>query len=187
MDHLDLRGGDLEIDLESGGNTSEEDGGKHQNLRSVNSNEGLHEVWSEFLGHESPDSSGKATQSVCSFGKVLSSDEKMTGIFGEEVANFAEKKTVQEKTKKPKSKWPPRPPRPPGGPSLEPADMKLVKEISELAILKRKRTERRKALEKLRKEKTSSSTSMLAMVVTILFLFVIIFQGNYFFQIGFSL
>ncbi|CAI9103569.1 OLC1v1002080C1 [Oldenlandia corymbosa var. corymbosa] len=178
MDHLDQRRGDAEIDLESGSNTSEEDGGgKHQKLDCGNSKEGLHRALSAFLRQGSHDALAKSEQDFCSDDKVSNSDdifvnnwEKIAGNFGEEVESFAAKKTVQEKSKAPKSKWPPKPPRPPGGPMLHPADMKLVKEISELAILKRKRTERRKALDKMRKEKTSSKTSnVIAMKCQLLF------------------
>ncbi|KAK9292978.1 hypothetical protein L1049_020960 [Liquidambar formosana] len=58
--------------------------------------------------------------------------------------------------------------------------MKLVREISELAMLKRARVERMKALKKMRAHKASSSTSNLfAMIITILFIFVIIYQGMF--------
>lgn len=186
MDHLDLKGSDSDIDLESGGNASEDDGGKHPDLSSWNSKKGLHRVWSEVVGQGSADASAKGEKRSHSFGKLLSCDEiliknadKWPEKFENEAANFSEKKRALEKPRMPNSKRPPKPPRPPGGPSLDPADMKLVKEISELAILKRKRTERRKALQKMRKEKTSSkSSSLFALVVTALFIFVIIFQGS---------
>ncbi|XP_027107975.1 uncharacterized protein [Coffea arabica] len=186
MDHLDLKGSDSEIDLESGGNVTDDDGGEHLDLSGRNSKKGLHMVWSELVGQESADASAKGEKSAHSLGKLLSYDEilvknadRWPEKFEEEFTNFSKEKRAVEKPKMPNSKRPPKPPRPPGGPSLDSADMKLIKEISELAILKRKRTERRKALQKMRKEKTySKSSSLFAMVVTALFIFVIIFQGS---------
>lgn len=78
-----------------------------------------------------------------------------------------------------------KPPRPPKGPSLDAADVKLIKEISQLAMKKRARVERMKALRRMKEMKSSSSSSsstsskssISAMIITILFFFVLIFQG----------
>ncbi|XP_010549008.1 PREDICTED: uncharacterized protein LOC104820314 [Tarenaya hassleriana] len=85
----------------------------------------------------------------------------------------------KEKRKKSASK----PPRPPRGPSLDAADQKLIKEIAELAMLKRARIERMRALKKMKAAKAASSASSsslgnaFATLLTIIFCFVIIFQG----------
>lgn len=96
-------------------------------------------------------------------------------VEGNKSVEQVEKKTAKEKRKKGSNKKPPRPPR---GPSLDAADQKLIKEISELAMLKRARIERMKALKKMKATKASSNSNVFAMVFTILFCFVIIFQGN---------
>lgn len=82
------------------------------------------------------------------------------------------------------AKKPPRPPRPL---SLDAADQKLIKELAELAMIKRARIERMKALKQKKNSKilsSSSSTSssygsFFAMVFTVIFLLVILFQGNH--------
>lgn len=100
----------------------------------------------------------------------------------EENAGLSEKNAVGEIHKK-KSKKPPKPPRPPKSLVLGAADQKLVREISELAMLKRARIERMKALKKMKATKSSSSSgSLCAMAITILFLLVIILQGNWSFE-----
>jgi len=82
------------------------------------------------------------------------------------------------------AKKPPRPPRPL---SLDAADQKLIKELAELAMIKRARIERMKALKQKKNSKilsSSSSTSsssygsFFAMAFTVIFLLVILFQGN---------
>ncbi|KAK1436328.1 hypothetical protein QVD17_02107 [Tagetes erecta] len=81
------------------------------------------------------------------------------------------------------AKKPPRPPRPL---SLDAADQKLIKELAELAMIKRARIERMKALKQKRNSKilsSSSSTSssygsFFAMAFTVIFLLVILFQGQ---------
>ncbi|WCJ36199.1 hypothetical protein M5689_017412 [Euphorbia peplus] len=71
-----------------------------------------------------------------------------------------------------------KPPRPPKAPILNMADMKLLREMTELAKLKRARAQRIKDLKKVRKENASSvSINILPLLVTIVFFFVIIFQG----------
>lgn len=97
---------------------------------------------------------------------------------GDEMVNVLENKMASKNRRKPNSKKPSKPPLPPKGILLGTADMMLVKEISELAMLKRKRIERMKVLKRMKSEKASScNINLCAMVFTILFFFVIIFQG----------
>ncbi|KAF8401291.1 hypothetical protein HHK36_012224 [Tetracentron sinense] len=181
MEHSALRERDLTTDLESGGTTSEEDGSKESvsGVRPVKKL--LGRVWNGVMNFDGSIKSEDCVSS-CNYmpnpGEVftenleLLTDKKSEG---EETVGLVEKKMVKEKRKKASSKKPPRPPR---GPSLDAADQKLVREISELAMLKRARNERMKELKKMKATKTSSSNSnLLAMIITILFCFVIIFQG----------
>lgn len=80
---------------------------------------------------------------------------------------------------------PSKPPLPPKGPSLDAGDQKFVKELAELALRKRARIKKMKAVRKMKASKslasTSSSsstyTSLSAMVITLIFFFVIILHG----------
>lgn len=49
MDHIQSRESDLEIDLESGGTTSEEDGSNNQDLTEEASNKELYKAGSGFV------------------------------------------------------------------------------------------------------------------------------------------
>lgn len=194
MDQSSLRGGGgHEIDLEYGGTVGNDNGGKKSNVcGGISKNHKLYRVWSRLAGRQLSETSGKCGRSFISLAKsssfresfVVKNEEKLPSKVKEpKGAGLAEKKIACKLPKKPESTRPSKPPRPPRGPSLDAADMMLVKEISELAILKRKRIERMKTLRKVKREKPSSiNSSLFAMVVTILFLVVIIFQGNTFFS-----
>lgn len=181
MDHIQSRESDFEIDLESGGTTSDEDYvSNNRDVAGETSNKELYKAGSGFRGVQSCNGS---VRNQDAYNKMLSADElsvRCTEIWSnkvrEEMGKLGDNKMDIKKTRKPK---PPKPPRPPKGPSLDASDVKFVKEISELAIWKRKRTERIKALKKIKKESGSSSSKMniLATVITILFFLVIIFQG----------
>ncbi|KAF3670582.1 hypothetical protein FXO37_08482 [Capsicum annuum] len=184
MDHIPSRESDFEIDLESGGTTSDEDYGSSNNdLTGETSNKELYKVGSGFRGVQSCKGPVRNLDGSNIYNKMLSADElslRCTEIWSnkvrEEMKNLGDNKMDTEKTRKPK---PPKPPRPPKGPSLDASDVKFVKEISELAIWKRRRTERIKALNKIKKESGSSSKmSILATVITILFFLIIIFQAS---------
>lgn len=98
----------------------------------------------------------------------------------EESKTLVEKKNVGKKYKKANYKKASKPPRPPRGPSLDAADMLLVREISAHAMNRRARIEQIKASRKMREEKSSfslSKSSICAMIFTVLFIFVICFQG----------
>ncbi|KAK3022759.1 hypothetical protein RJ639_046722 [Escallonia herrerae] len=184
MGHIDSIGSDCDIDLESGGNTSEEDGSKDLSLRSDHAMYLLNRTWSGSEGFNGAARCGDGLSfydEVLSSGQISAENVTMSSEeLGEEMVNFLQKKWAKEKRRKLNSEKPPKPPRPPGGPSLDAADMKLVKEISELTMMKRQRTARMKALKKVKAEKKKSSLSnVFAMAVTVLFCLVIIFQGNH--------
>ncbi|OVA03226.1 hypothetical protein BVC80_6465g1 [Macleaya cordata] len=182
MDEMVLRERDYEVDLESGGTTSEEDGRKEPFSSVRESKSYFGRVWNGFV---SIDGSIKSESSLSSSDRISSSSEVPTETEellietkceGEEqTMGTLEKKRGKEKRKKTISKKPPRPPR---GPSLDAADRKLVREIAELAMLKRARVERMKEMKKMKAAKAASpNTNMLAMIFTIFFCLVIIFHG----------
>ncbi|XP_059313318.1 uncharacterized protein LOC132064380 isoform X2 [Lycium ferocissimum] len=182
MDHIQSRESDFEIDLESGGTTSDEDGSNNYDLTGEISNKELYKAGSGLRGVRLSNGSVRSQDGSNTYNKKFSADElsvRCTEIWSnkvrKEMENLRDNKMDIDKTKKPK---PPKPPRPPKGPSLDASDVKFAKEISELAIWKRRRTERIKALKKVKKESGSSSKmNILATVITILFFLVIIFQG----------
>ncbi|XP_073023997.1 uncharacterized protein [Primulina eburnea] len=180
MDGMNSSGSDLDldIDLESGETTSEEDVRKENVMIDQDVKNLTGRMRCENLRVESPYGSTNCSDSSSSYDKLLNSDEISAN--GEEAhcCRFREDKTLdKEKSKKKNPAKPPKPPRPPRGPSLDASDMKLLKEISELN-LKRKRMERIRTLKKMKKEKASSSISNLfALLVTVIFLLVIVFQG----------
>lgn len=170
---------DLDIDLESGGTTSEEDASRSQVLRCEDSKNLLGRLRSGFTSSDSLCESADNGACSCSYHKCITPDDisnknEQLGKFREEMINFVNETMDEKKPKKKNSK----PPRPPRGPLLCASDMKLLKEISELN-LKRRRMERSLKMKKIKKEKTSSlSTNLFACLVTIVFFLVIIFQGK---------
>ncbi|CAI9764219.1 unnamed protein product [Fraxinus pennsylvanica] len=180
MGDADSTGGCLDIDLENGGTMSEENGTKSKGLSGGSSKKLLSRVRSGFLRGESPDGSKRFSDRSHSYDKLLDLDEvsltNMEFKFGKvrnETMNFLDK----EKSKNPNFVKPSKPPRPPKGPSLDAADLKMLKEISMLN-LKRKRMEKMRTLKTIKKEKASSlSTNLFAIFVTIIFFYVIIYQG----------
>lgn len=182
MDHIQSRGSDFELDLESGGTTSDEDGSYNHDLTGEVSNKELYKAGSGFRGVQLCDGSVRNQDGSNYCNKMSSAGElsvKCTEIWSkkvsQEVKNLGDNKMDIKKTRKPK---PPKPPRPPKGPSLHASDVNFVKEISEVAMWKRRRTERIKALNKIKKESGSSSKiNILAMVITVLFFLIVIFQG----------
>ncbi|KAK3023322.1 hypothetical protein RJ639_043509 [Escallonia herrerae] len=180
MGHMDSIGSDLDIDLETGGNTSEEDGSKDLSLRSERALYLLNRTWSgsEGFNGAARGGDGLSLYGEGSSGQISAENLMMSSKeLGDEMANLLQKKWAKEKRRKLNSEKPPKPPRPPGGPLLDAADMMLVKEISELTMMKRQRTARMKALKKVKAEKKKSSLSnVFAMIVTVLFCLVIIFQ-----------
>ncbi|XP_057778826.1 uncharacterized protein LOC130997509 [Salvia miltiorrhiza] len=170
---------DLDIDLESGGTTSEEDVSKNQAFGYANSKRLLGRVRSGLISPESLSECTSDEDCSCSYDKFLNSDE-ILAMNKEQMGRCAQvghKKGDEEKPKKQSSTKPSKPPRPPRGPLLNASDMKLLKEITELK-LKRRKIERSGTLRKVKKEKASSlKTNVLACLVTVAFLVVIIFEG----------
>ncbi|XVF22052.1 hypothetical protein REPUB_Repub12eG0140900 [Reevesia pubescens] len=187
MDNLFSRERDIELDLESGGNTSEDERTKDHVSSNFQTKRTFSRVWSDIL---SSDRVGKGEcginlcSSSSSFGVVEGEnmdflvDKNSEGEENHELMALVEKNFAEDKCKKTNSRKPPKPPRPPKGPLLDAADQKLVREIAELAMRKRARMKRIRAMKKMKAAKASSSSSILsAMVITVLFCLVILFQG----------
>ncbi|XP_030451870.2 uncharacterized protein LOC115673754 [Syzygium oleosum] len=190
MDNLELRDSELEIDLESGGATGEEDGSKE--LASVK-NSRKHKCLKRSLGGSlSIDRSIKSEPersvelcSTSSVGEVSNENlevlvDRKSRESSQEHVPFSDKKYVNEKRPTTNSRKPPKPPRPPKGPALDAADQKFVKDIAEVATRKRTRIERIKALRKNKAANasaSSSSSSLTAMIITLLVFVIIVFQG----------
>ncbi|KAF5745948.1 hypothetical protein HS088_TW06G00113 [Tripterygium wilfordii] len=175
MDNLIAQESDLEVDLESGGTTSEEDRGKDSVSNSRQRDQSRNVFWSGSSSHDGLVNSSRVSEVVDGDVELLM--EKNSEGEENQEHNVAAKTRVEEKRKKRTSRKAPKPPRPPKGPSLDAADEKLVREIAELAMRRRARMERIKTLKKMRAAKSSSLNSSLpAMVITLLFL-VIIFHG----------
>lgn len=181
MGNLDSEGSDTDIDLESGGTTSEEDGGIVHDLSADQGKKVLRRTWSGFVGLNR---SARVGNGLSSYDEVSISGRGSAdnvNIISDQLAEdfvVSLEKNISREKKTSNSKNPSKPPRPPKGPLLDAADMKYVKEFSELARLKRRRVERMNKLKKKRSEQESSSSSnIIAMVVTCVFGFVIIFHG----------
>lgn len=182
MDAKSLTERDVLFDLESG--TKSVINGQEAS-RNIGSSAGqakkvLNRVWSGFVGI---DGSLKGEESVhSSNGKVegpLANGGTLVdrGLGWENKVGLLEK-TGAEKPKEKSCKKPPRPPRPPNPPALDAADRKLIREMSELTMLRKAKIERMKALKKMKNAKsTSSSGNLVALIITMLFCFVIIWQG----------
>ncbi|GMI66648.1 hypothetical protein like AT1G02380 [Hibiscus trionum] len=188
MDRSYLKGRDIEVDIESGGTTSEDERTKGHGSSNLQTKRSFSNVWSDLLSFDrvgkgkcGKNSSGNSS----SFGSVedenveflvdkSSEGEENRGLMALVENNFAE-----DKCKKTNSRKPPKPPRPPKGPLLDAADQELVREIAELSMRKRARMKRIKAMKKMKAAKVaaSSNSSLSAMVITVIFCLVILFQG----------
>ncbi|KAL9385117.1 hypothetical protein Peur_022127 [Populus x canadensis] len=176
MSQFVSRGRELEVDLESGGTTNEED--KMSDPISANGQTKtiLKRACTGPVGFHGLAYSSNFSELAAGNVELLI-DNNSEGQEGKQNITFVDRKDVVEKRIK-NLKKPPKPPRPPKGLSLDAADQKLMKEITELAMRKRARIERLKALKKMRAAKTSSwSSSLSAMVITIIFCLIIIYQG----------
>ncbi|XP_057995577.1 uncharacterized protein LOC131169120 isoform X1 [Hevea brasiliensis] len=177
MDRLVSREREPEVDLESGGTTSEEDGTNDLVSANKQTKKVLNSVWSGPLGFDGLGNSSKFGEDADENVEFLL-DKNSEGKEGQQQIPFVNKKLLEEKKKKKNSRKAPKPPRPPKGPSLDAADQKLVQEITELAMRKRARIERIRVLKKMRGAKSSSwNSSLYAMAFTVLFFLVLIFQG----------
>ncbi|KAL9347994.1 hypothetical protein Peur_059360 [Populus x canadensis] len=176
MSQFVSRGRELEVDLESGGTSNEED--KMSDPISANGQTKtiLKRACTGPMGFHGLANSSNFSELAADNVELLI-DNNSEGQEGKQNITFVDRKDVVEKRIK-NLKKPPKPPRPPKGLSLDAADQKLMKEITELAMRKRARIERLKALKKMRASKTSSwSSSLSAMVITIVFCLIIIYQG----------
>ncbi|RDX71588.1 hypothetical protein CR513_49046, partial [Mucuna pruriens] len=195
MDHRSAKDRDREVDLESGLPLIGDDSKK------VFSPSGAKQGKTYFatvsVGFVGGSVKGNDGSSLCcnasNLSEVSANVMKVTNkpMMGKDSANRAlQIPVMKEKRKKVSNKRAPKPPRPPQGPTLDAADHKLIREISELAMLKRARIERMKALKKMKIAKSlststssssssssSNTSSLLAMVFTVVFFFLIIFQG----------
>ncbi|XP_062005354.1 uncharacterized protein LOC133722482 [Rosa rugosa] len=174
-----------DLDIESGGNTSQEDAGlellwsKRLKNKFLNSNLGVFLSSGESImckyGIQSSRSLERYGQVMIESGevKVVMNSEESRGHL-----NLAEKTYENERHRNTNSRNALKPPRPPKGPTLDAADQKLVREIVELARRKRARIQQIKAAKKTKATKSSSVQSGIsAMIITLLFFCVIIFEG----------
>ncbi|KAF7818114.1 putative transmembrane protein [Senna tora] len=184
MDQTISRDKDFEFDLESGGNTSEEDVFRDLDSSERESISSFSLAWNRLLnldGSKQHETGVETCSSSSKSGDVVDDNVKLlVDTYLEDVQKQlspVKSNNAKGKKKKTNSK-PSKPPRPPKGPSLDAADQKLVKEISELALRKRERIKKIKAVRKMKARKASSSyTGFSALVITIFFLTVIILQG----------
>ncbi|XP_027934890.1 uncharacterized protein LOC114190275 isoform X1 [Vigna unguiculata] len=188
MDHTVPREKDVEFDLESGGNTSEEDVGKDRYVSDKESKGAL--IWAGN-GIPNIDGTDKGKTEIESFrnsaksGDVMIIDENSLEVFMDRAFVQQQWSNVhgnhhKQKIKPFHPKKPPKPPLPPTGPSLDAGDQKFVKELAELALRKRARVKKMKAVRKMKANKSSSSstyTNLSAMVITVFFFLVIILHG----------
>ncbi|RDX96456.1 hypothetical protein CR513_20884, partial [Mucuna pruriens] len=189
MDHTIPREKDVEFDLESGGNSSEEDVGNDFYLRERESKGAFAWPLNGILNIDGSDK-GKSEIESCSYsaksGDAVVMDGNNLELFMDK--GFVQKQLshvncshVKQKIRLTTPKRPPKPPLPPRGPSLDAGDQKFVKELAELALRKRARVKKMKAVRKMKASKSSSSsstyTSLSAMVITVFFFLVIIFHG----------
>lgn len=177
VDFDSLRGRDLAIDLENGTDALIYDEGS----RDANATNFVNRVWNGFV---SSYRSNKSEENV-SLGSCRSIEAPVENgevlvdkRYGGEEASPLEKKVAGEKPKKKSCKKPPKPPRPPRASSLDAVDQKLIREFNEIAMMKRARIERMKAMKRTKNAKSASSGSnFFALIITVVFCFVIIWQG----------
>ncbi|KAK7278161.1 hypothetical protein RJT34_23186 [Clitoria ternatea] len=190
MGHSIPREKDIDFDLESGGNSSEEDSNNDLCVSERESKGGCRWAWNGFLNFDGSDK-GKSGIESCSnsakscdvvdensldlfMGKALEHVQHQLPLVNVNNANQKTKLTIPKKS--------PKPPLPPKGPLLDAGDQKFVKELAELALRKRARIKKMKAVRKRKASKLSSSpsstfTNLSAMVITVFFFLVIIFHG----------
>lgn len=176
------------LDIESGGNASEEVVGlelvrsKRPKKKFLSSDLGVFLSSSESLmckcSIQSSSDLDKSAGEVMIDSGELKLDINLEGGESRGHMYLAEITYESERHRKTNSRNSLKPPRPPKGPSLDAADQKLVREIVELARKKRARIEQIKAAKKTKASKSSSVQSGIsAMIITLLFFCVIIFQG----------
>lgn len=189
---------DIDLDLESGENTSEEDTSNDER----ESKSGFR--WA-LNGVLNLDGSDKGKNGIQSCSSSSNSGGDIVGVVDEDNlellvdnkdlehvqhqfpyvnGNHTKQKSKPMMPSNPRK--PTKPPLPPKGPSLDAGDQKFVMELAELALRKRARIKKMKAVRKMRASKSLSSsssssstyTSLSAMVITIVFFLVIILHGK---------
>lgn len=196
MDHTIPREKDVEFDLESGGNTSEEDASNDLYVSERDPKSAFRWSWNGILNFDTSDKREGGVESWSNIAKSgdvvvvddtnleLLVDKGLEHVQDQEQLSHVNGNHAKQKTKPTNPKKPPKPPLPPNGPSLDAGDQKFVKELAELALRKRARIKKMKAVRKRKASKSlsqsssSTYTSLSAMVITIVFFFVIIFQGK---------
>ncbi|XP_031372007.1 uncharacterized protein LOC116187446 [Punica granatum] len=188
MDTVNAESTEPEVDLESGGTASKDERPKNASPPSSQRRKCLKRALGGALRF---DGSSKSESGACVCSDSFRHGKDVEGSLSvlvdrnlkendKENVPFLEKMYVQEKHPLTNSRKAPKPPRPPKGPLLDIADQKLVKDIAEVAMKKRLRIERMKALKKAKaaaSSRSSSTSSIAAMLITVLFFFVIVFQG----------
>ncbi|KAF1880351.1 hypothetical protein Lal_00048988 [Lupinus albus] len=195
MDHTTPRKKDIDFDLESGGNTSEEDSSNDLCVSERDPKSALTWSLNGVLNFDGSDKSESGAESCSNLAKsdnfeVVYDDENLELLVDKGLEHFQDQEQLSlvnngnhgiHKSKIINPRKPPKPPLPPKGPSLDAVDQKFVKELAELALRKRARVKKMKATRKMKAIKPSSSSSsyanLSAMVVTVFFFLVIIFHG----------
>ncbi|OIV91016.1 hypothetical protein TanjilG_16976 [Lupinus angustifolius] len=186
---------DVEFDLESGGNTSEEDSSNNLCVSEREPKSAF--SWSlngilNFDGSDKRESEVELCNSLTKSDDVVVDDNDNLELLvdkgldhvqdQEHISHLSNGNHGKHKSKLTNPRKPPKPPLPPRGPSLDAGDQKFVMELAELALRKRSRIKKMKATRKMKaiKSPPSSSSSyanLSAMAVTVFFFLVIIFQG----------
>ena len=187
---------DVEFDLESGGNTSEEDASNDVYVSDRESKGGFHWTWNGILGFDGSYNREGGVESCSNSAKpggggggvVVVDDDNLELLVdkgfehAQDQVSHVDGNHVKQKTKPGNPRKPSKPPLPPKGPSLDAGDQKFVNELAELALRKRARIKRMKAVRKMKASKSASSsssyTNLSAMVITIFFFLVIILHGK---------
>ncbi|CAM8960090.1 unnamed protein product [Rhodiola kirilowii] len=180
MDSIGTAENEDVVDLENGGITSGGDIGNDFRKGNENFKNNLGRTWRGYAGSErniyGEDALRLSSCSDVSIGDI--SGGSLDTLPDRWMKEDLKKKLFDERFKKMSVKKASKPPRPPNSPSLDASDMKFVREVSELAMMKRARTERMKILKQKKADKGSSSLgSIFAMLITLIFCYVIVFQG----------
>ncbi|KEH43193.1 uncharacterized protein [Medicago truncatula] len=173
---------EVEFDIESGENTSEEDTSNDE--RDSNSKNGFPWSWNGVMNLDGSEKGKNGIEASCSsssnFCDVVGVDECNLELLVDKGLEHVNGNHGKQKIKFTNPRKPQKPPLPPRGPSLDAGDHKFVKELAELALRKRARIKKMNAVKKMKASKLPSSstyTNLSAMVITIFFFLVIIFHG----------
>jgi len=174
---------EVEFDIESGENTSEEDTSNDE--RDSNSKNGFPWSWNGVMNLDGSEKGKNGIEASCSCSSnscdVFGVDECNLELLVDKGLENVNGNHGKQKIKFTNPRKPQKPPLPPRGPSLDAGDHKFVKELAELALRKRARIKKMNAVKKMKASKSPSSstyTNLSAMVITIFFFLVIIFHGK---------